>query len=104
MSGIRSDLGLRGGLQVQYNYGASVEDARRKLEHYDLFYLKNMSILFDIAIIFHTVRTIVSGTRWALKGASTGIEVELGVSLDAPIMGPISRICDPSPKLRDRLR
>jgi lipopolysaccharide/colanic/teichoic acid biosynthesis glycosyltransferase len=52
--------GITGWAQVQYVYGASVEDARRKLE-YDLFYLKNMSIMFDIAIIFHTVRTIMSG-------------------------------------------
>jgi exopolysaccharide biosynthesis polyprenyl glycosylphosphotransferase len=52
--------GITGWAQVQYEYGASIEDARRKLE-YDLFYLKNMSIMFDIAIIFHTLRTILSG-------------------------------------------
>jgi sugar transferase (PEP-CTERM system associated) len=52
--------GITGWAQVVYEYGASVEDARRKLE-YDLFYLKNMSIMFDIAIIFHTLRTIMSG-------------------------------------------
>jgi len=52
--------GLTGWAQVQYQYGASVEDAYRKLE-YDLFYLKNMSILFDCAIIFQTVRTVLTG-------------------------------------------
>src|SRR5205823_1582792 len=36
--------GITGWAQVQYGYGASLEDAYRKLE-YDLFYLKNMSIL-----------------------------------------------------------
>ena len=52
--------GLTGWAQVQYQYGASVEDAARKLE-YDLFYLKNMSILFDCAIIFKTVGIVLTG-------------------------------------------
>jgi sugar transferase (PEP-CTERM system associated) len=52
--------GLTGWAQVEYRYGASSEDARRKLE-YDLFYLKNMSILFDFAIIFKTVRIVLGG-------------------------------------------
>jgi len=52
--------GLTGWAQVQYPYGASVEDACRKLE-YELFYLKNMSVLFDLLIIFKTVRIIVAG-------------------------------------------
>lgn len=52
--------GLTGWAQVQYPYGASVEDARRKLE-YDLFYLKNLSISFDCAIIFNTVRIVFGG-------------------------------------------
>ena len=53
--------GITGWAQVQLDYGASVEDALAKLE-YDLFYLKNMSLLFDLAIIFQTVR-IVIGAR-----------------------------------------
>jgi sugar transferase (PEP-CTERM system associated) len=52
--------GLTGWAQVQYRYGASVEDAYRKLE-YDLFYLKNMSIMFDALIIFKTVRIVFLG-------------------------------------------
>lgn len=52
--------GITGWAQVQYEYGASVEAACRKLE-YDLFYLKHMSLLFDLAIIFLTLRTILSG-------------------------------------------
>jgi sugar transferase (PEP-CTERM system associated) len=51
--------GLTGWAQVQYSYGASVEDSFRKLE-YDLFYLKHMSIMFDLAIIFQTLRIVVS--------------------------------------------
>lgn len=52
--------GLTGWAQVQYPYGASIEDAFRKLE-YDLFYLKNMSLSFDLAIIFQTIRTVCTG-------------------------------------------
>jgi|SRR5579871_1410234 len=52
--------GLSGWAQVQYGYGASVDDAIRKLE-YDLFYLKNMSIFFDFAIILQTVRIVFTG-------------------------------------------
>lgn len=52
--------GLTGWAQVQYEYGSSVEDASRKLE-YDLFYLKNMSMLFDCAIILDTVRIVGTG-------------------------------------------
>jgi len=52
--------GLTGWAQVQYSYGSSVEDAYRKLE-YDLFYLKNMSLTFDLAIIFKTIRIVAGG-------------------------------------------
>lgn len=52
--------GLTGWAQTQYPYGATVEDARHKLE-YDLFYLKNMSLLFDCAIVIQTVRIVLFG-------------------------------------------
>ena len=52
--------GITGWAQVQYEYGASVEAACRKLE-YDLFYLKHMSALFDLRIIYRTVQTVLSG-------------------------------------------
>lgn len=52
--------GLTGWAQVQYRYGSTVEDAFSKLE-YDLFYLKNMSIAFDLAIILQTIRVVLFG-------------------------------------------
>ena len=52
--------GITGWAQVQYSYGASIEDAFHKLE-YDLFYLKNMSLIFDVAIIFRTIRIVAAG-------------------------------------------
>ena len=52
--------GATGWAQVQYNYGASIEDACTKLE-YDLFYLKNMSVFFDLVIILKTLRVVLTG-------------------------------------------
>ena len=52
--------GITGWAQVQYRYGASVDDAFHKLE-YDLFYLKNLSVTFDIAILFQTIRIVLCG-------------------------------------------
>ena len=52
--------GVTGWAQVQYAYGASIEDAFNKLE-YDLFYWQNMSLTFDLAIIFQTIRIVIGG-------------------------------------------
>ncbi len=52
--------GLTGWAQVCYPYGASVEDARRKLE-YDLYYVKHMSLLLDLFILLDTIRTVLRG-------------------------------------------
>ena len=50
--------GLTGWAQVNFPYGASVEDARVKLS-YDLYYVKHRSPLLDLAILFATVRVIL---------------------------------------------
>lgn len=50
--------GITGWAQVNYPYGASLEDAKRKLE-YDLYYIKYASILFDLSIALQTVRVII---------------------------------------------
>ena len=49
--------GLTGWAQVNYPYGASVEDARNKLS-YDLYYVKNFSILLDVLILAQTIRVV----------------------------------------------
>ena len=46
--------GLTGWAQVSYPYGASVEDALKKLQ-YDLYYIKNHSLLLDLNILMRTV-------------------------------------------------
>ncbi len=52
--------GLTGWAQVRYPYGASVEDALEKLR-YDLYYIKNMSTVFDFNIILRTVGVVLFG-------------------------------------------
>lgn len=52
--------GITGWAQVCYPYGASTEDALRKLE-YDLYYIKNNSIALDLLVIFHTFKTVLFG-------------------------------------------
>jgi sugar transferase (PEP-CTERM system associated) len=50
--------GLTGWAQINYRYGASLDDAKRKLE-YDLFYVKNHSVVLDIAIMLQTARVVL---------------------------------------------
>ena len=50
--------GITGWAQVNYPYGASVDDAKRKLA-YDLYYLKNHDLILDLAILMQTVRVIL---------------------------------------------
>jgi sugar transferase (PEP-CTERM system associated) len=52
--------GISGWAQVSYPYGATVEDAKQKLG-FDLFYAKNTSIAFDLAILFQTVKIVLLG-------------------------------------------
>jgi sugar transferase (PEP-CTERM system associated) len=50
--------GITGWAQVRYQYGASLEETKRKLE-YDLYYIKHLSVGLDLLIIFETVKTII---------------------------------------------
>ena len=50
--------GLTGWAQINYHYGASFEDSRRKLE-YDLYYIKNFSLLRDLGIMLQTLRVVL---------------------------------------------
>ncbi|HLG21244.1 MAG TPA: sugar transferase, partial [Candidatus Manganitrophaceae bacterium] len=52
--------GVTGWAQIRYSYGASVEDAKEKLR-YDLYYIKHMSLLFDLLIIFRTIKIVFRG-------------------------------------------
>ncbi len=46
--------GITGWAQVKYKYGENLEDSIKKLE-YDLYYIKNKSIMLDIKIVFKTI-------------------------------------------------
>src|SRR5579872_7467484 len=52
--------GITGWAQVKYQYGASVEETETKLEH-DLFYIKHLSIMLDLAVLFETAKVMLSG-------------------------------------------
>jgi sugar transferase (PEP-CTERM system associated) len=52
--------GITGWAQVKYRYGASLEDAFEKLR-YDLYYVKHMSLAFDLTILFDTVKVVLFG-------------------------------------------
>jgi sugar transferase (PEP-CTERM system associated) len=50
--------GLTGWAQVKYRYGSSIEDSMEKLR-YDLYYIKHLSISFDLTIVFDTVKVVL---------------------------------------------
>lgn len=52
--------GLTGWAQLKYSYGASEEDAIEKLQ-YDLYYIKNQTLMLDLAIILQTVEVVLWG-------------------------------------------
>jgi sugar transferase (PEP-CTERM system associated) len=52
--------GLTGWAQIKYPYGASIEDARQKLQ-YELYYIKNQSLTLDLIIVFETIKTVLFG-------------------------------------------
>lgn len=52
--------GISGWAQVMHRYGASEDDAYKKLE-YDMYYIKNYSLLLDLAIVMKTIRIVLFG-------------------------------------------
>jgi lipopolysaccharide/colanic/teichoic acid biosynthesis glycosyltransferase len=58
--------GLTGWAQIRYPYGATIEDARAKLE-FDLYYLQNVSAVLDLKIILRTLRIVVFGLEREIR-------------------------------------
>ena len=52
--------GLTGWAQINYGYGSSVEEAKEKLR-YDLYYVRNVSVMLDLLIVFYTIRAVIIG-------------------------------------------
>jgi sugar transferase (PEP-CTERM system associated) len=52
--------GITGWAQINYGYGASVEETKEKLQ-YDLYYIRNVGLMLDLFIIFYTIRAVIMG-------------------------------------------
>lgn len=52
--------GITGWAQIKYRYGSTPEEARTKLG-FDLFYIKHLSFLLDLAIVFDTLKVVLAG-------------------------------------------
>jgi exopolysaccharide biosynthesis polyprenyl glycosylphosphotransferase len=99
--------GITGWAQVNYPYGACVEDAARKLE-YDLYYMKHMSVFLDIFILLDTVRIVLGGgvsgheervstrnqaiTEWAQLRTATSTKVEKSNDLKNGALGSVAAL------------
>ena len=80
--------GLTGWAQVCYPYGATVEDARRKLE-YDLYYLKHMSLALDVFTLLDTIRIIMrGGARSVPLVPSLLAKTKNSLAMPAPVAPP----------------
>lgn len=62
--------GITGWAQIHYPYAASANDARDKLE-YDLYYIKNYSLMLDIVIVLQTIRVILWPHRMSVAPVDT---------------------------------
>ncbi|RME73733.1 MAG: sugar transferase [Planctomycetota bacterium] len=54
--------GITGWAQINYGYGSSVADAVEKL-HYDLFYIRNLSLLLDVEVLIGTLRVVLGASN-----------------------------------------
>ena len=52
--------GITGWAQINYGYGSSVEEAKEKLR-YDLYYIRNVSVMLDLLIVFYSIRAVIIG-------------------------------------------
>lgn len=66
--------GLTGWAQLNYPYGASIEDGREKLA-YDLYYIKNANIIVDFLILMQTLEIVVWGRGTSMSGLRIGAPV-----------------------------
>jgi len=62
--------GITGWAQLNFPYGSSVLDAREKLK-YDLYYIKNADITFDIFVLLQTLEVVLWGKATSMSGPNT---------------------------------
>jgi sugar transferase (PEP-CTERM system associated) len=63
--------GLTGWAQLNYPYGASIEDGREKLA-YDLYYIKNTNLIMDFLILMQTLEVVIWGRGTSMSGTRAG--------------------------------
>ena len=54
--------GITGWAQINYKYGASIEDAYEKLQ-FDMYYLKNRSLALDFLILLRTIKYLFANNK-----------------------------------------
>jgi len=62
--------GITGWAQLNFPYGSSVLDAREKLK-YDLYYIKNADIIFDVFVLLQTLEVVIWGRATSMAGPNT---------------------------------
>jgi sugar transferase (PEP-CTERM system associated) len=85
--------GLTGWAQLNFPYGASTEDATEKLK-YDLFYIKNTSIVFDLFILLQTLEVVIWGRAISMAGPRASDErvvVEVESAAEVPLFSAEKR-------------
>ncbi len=77
--------GLTGWAQLNFPYGASVEDAREKLK-YDLYYIKNGNVVFDLFVLLQTLEVVfwgraisMAGPRQSAEATTTAEDAQMGL-------------------------
>lgn len=75
--------GLTGWAQLNFPYGASVADAREKLQ-YDLYYIKNASLILDLLILLQTAEVVVWGRGTSMAGVAPGSDRRGKAPTDQP--------------------
>ena len=85
--------GLTGWAQLNFPYGASVDDAGEKLK-YDLYYIKNTNFVFDLVILMQTLEVVIWGRAISMAGPRTPDDHQHGDrtrSADLPILSAKKR-------------
>jgi sugar transferase (PEP-CTERM system associated) len=75
--------GVTGWAQLNFPYGASLDDAREKLT-YDLYYIKNTNIVTDLLILMQTLEIVAWGRGTSMSGGSSLRPIEASESATEP--------------------
>jgi lipopolysaccharide/colanic/teichoic acid biosynthesis glycosyltransferase len=90
--------GLTGWAQLNFPYGASIPDAREKLT-YDLYYIKNASLILDMLIFLQTIEVVIWGKAISMAGSSHKSEASTQINY---VAGNISDISDRDVESREK--